>query len=378
MVAISNPQYAKKCLWNLNLLSHPPKVDWINKKAAVKSLYYEGLPYNKQKTYVFAYYATPGSISGNPSMDKNLPGIVFAHGCEGRASQQIVQMWAQNGYAAISMDLEGKGPGSGPYQYSSPPKQYMSYDWNYQAVARIVLAHSLMLSFKEINPEKTYLTGVSLGGDLTCIAAAIDNRFKAAASVFGCGFMYKDGFFKNWYDTKLSGKEQDLWKNSLDPSNYLGHVSIPFLFAATTNDKFYPLDILSDSYHLLNDAHYLFVWPKLVHSEEGAKLAVLKSFFDHYAKGKPQLPEIKTPVINGGEIVVKTSNVNPQSRVFLAYTTDMGPYLNRDWKVEAAQIVGNTFLAKLPSKKITVCAFIYIDGENKDVVLASRLFFAEK
>lgn len=375
---ISNPHDAGECLWDLNRLSHAPKVKWIDREGPVKSLYYEGLPYNGQKTYVFAYYATPGSISGDYTKDHDLPGIVFVHGAECRANDQIVRMWARQGYAAISMSLEGPGPDPDPFKNSPPPKQYMSFVWNYHAVARVILAHSLILSFPETDPERTYLNGVSLGGGLTCIVAALDNRFKAAASIFGCGFMYKDGFFKDWYDKKLSGKAQTIWKNSLDPSNYLGRIRIPFLFVAGTNDKFYPVDILSDSYRLLKKERYFFVWPELIHSEKTASLSILRGFFNHFSKGDPpRLPEIGTPVINGSTIAVKARNVNGRGRAYLAYTTDAGPYAKRNWQTTPARINPNIMIAELPSGKVTACAFVYLylDGRNnkKDMMMASNL-----
>lgn len=65
--------------WDLEALSKAPPVKWLNQKGRIRSLIYQGLPYKGKQTSVFAYYATPGSLSGDPSKDKNLPAIVFAH-----------------------------------------------------------------------------------------------------------------------------------------------------------------------------------------------------------------------------------------------------------------------------------------------------------
>lgn len=48
---------------------------------------------------------------------------------------------------------------------------------------------------KQVDADKTCLTGISWGGYLTCIVAALDNRFKAAAPVYGCGYMDELKFF---------------------------------------------------------------------------------------------------------------------------------------------------------------------------------------
>ncbi len=71
----------------------------------------------------------------------------------------------------------------------------MKRSWTYHAVSSAILAHSLLLSMKQVDADKTCLTGISWGGYLTCIVAALDNRFKAAAPVYGCGYMDELKFF---------------------------------------------------------------------------------------------------------------------------------------------------------------------------------------
>ena len=67
--------------------------------------------------------------------------------------------------------------------------QPVTDQWTYHAVADVILAHSLVLSFPEVDPNRTALTGISWGGYLTCIVAGLDDRFKAAVPVYGCGFL---------------------------------------------------------------------------------------------------------------------------------------------------------------------------------------------
>ena len=59
--------------------------------------------------------------------------------------------------------------------------------WVYHAVASVVRANSFMRSLPDVDPERIGVTGVSWGGFLTCIAASIDDRFRFAAPVYGCG-----------------------------------------------------------------------------------------------------------------------------------------------------------------------------------------------
>ena len=62
--------------WDLKKLSKPPVFKWAQGKE-IRSLYFKSEPYKGKETHVFAYYATPGSLSGDPSKDKNLPAVVL-------------------------------------------------------------------------------------------------------------------------------------------------------------------------------------------------------------------------------------------------------------------------------------------------------------
>ncbi|MCM8530330.1 MAG: hypothetical protein NE330_04150, partial [Lentisphaeraceae bacterium] len=95
--------------WDLELLSTTPEYKWSTGDK-VRSLYYKNLEYKGKTSRVFAYYATPGTLKGDTSQDKNLPGIVLVHGGGGRAFEAWVKLWASRGYAAIAMDLGGCGP----------------------------------------------------------------------------------------------------------------------------------------------------------------------------------------------------------------------------------------------------------------------------
>jgi dienelactone hydrolase len=61
--------------------------------------------------------------------------------------------------------------------------------WAYHAVAAVVLGHSLIRSFPEVDASRIGVTGISWGGYLTCIVAGVDDRFRFAAPVYGCGFL---------------------------------------------------------------------------------------------------------------------------------------------------------------------------------------------
>jgi hypothetical protein len=100
------------------------------------------------------------------------------------------------------MDLEGHypikevGDGAGPRRSTENPgpsrvgvfgdfEKPIEQQWYYHAVAQVVLAHSLIRSFPEVNVDKIGITGISWGGTLTSTVMGVDNRFKFVIPVHG-------------------------------------------------------------------------------------------------------------------------------------------------------------------------------------------------
>ncbi len=140
--------------WDLSDLSRPPHLEWLDREGHVRSLYYQGRAYKGKPTRVFAYYATPATLTGQAVQDHSLPAVVLVHGGGGTGCAEWVEIWAKRGYAAIAMDLAGCGPDrkrladGGPGQ--SDQEKFGDIDqpsddqWTYHAVANVILAHSLM------------------------------------------------------------------------------------------------------------------------------------------------------------------------------------------------------------------------------------------
>ena len=78
-----------------------------------------------------------------------------------------MKLWATRGYAAIAMDLGGCGPNGKRLADGGPDQgddikfraidQPITDQWTYHAVANVILAHSLIRSFPEVDPERTAL-----------------------------------------------------------------------------------------------------------------------------------------------------------------------------------------------------------------------------
>ena len=188
--------------WDVKALEKAPVFEWLDRSGAVHSLLYEAEPYGGKKTRVFAYYASPATLGLAKGAGGRFPGMVLVHGGGGHAFRSWAELYARRGYAAIAMDLggdigEGKDvkrlPDGGP-----PPDHHTKFhlpdspdkdQWTYHAVADVILAHSLIRSFDEVDADRTGVIGISWGGYLTCIVAGLDHRFTAALPMYGCGFL---------------------------------------------------------------------------------------------------------------------------------------------------------------------------------------------
>ncbi|MEK0447575.1 MAG: hypothetical protein RLZZ399_2896, partial [Verrucomicrobiota bacterium] len=265
--------------WNIEALqTQIPAMRWVRQDQPVHSLLYAGEAFRGNPTEVFAFYASPSTVGDAPQGGK-FPGIVLIHGGGGTAFADWVYLWAKRGYAAIAMDLSGSRPidpavdatgtvtgnahaqgtrtrlpNGGP-DHGHPEKfdsigGDTSDDWPFHAVASVMRAHTLLRSFPEVDAEHTAVTGISWGGYTTCLVASLDNRFKAAVPVYGCGFLHEGESVQKPSIDRL-GDRKALWVREYDPSSHLPRCRVPILFVNGTNDVHYVLDSYRKSYALV-------------------------------------------------------------------------------------------------------------------------------
>lgn len=142
----------------------------------LKAIYFDALDWKGKPTKVFAWLGLPENYSGK------VPGIVLVHGGGGTAFKAWVQKWNEQGFAALSIAVEGqidvKDPDSkdrakswkqhewpGPHRHgiygdSSEP---LKDQWMYHAVADTILANSLLRSLPEVDAKKVGVAGISWG-----------------------------------------------------------------------------------------------------------------------------------------------------------------------------------------------------------------------
>jgi len=370
--------------WDLAALSRPPGYEWSDRQGPVWSLYYKGVPYRNHPTIVYAYYASPATLGAKNAEEKTYPAIVLVHGGGGTAFKEWAELWAKRGYAAIAMDLAGCGPlrkrlaNGGPGQ--SDEEKFGAIDrpfydqWTYHAVANVILAHSLIRSFEEVDPGRTAVTGISWGGYLTCIVAGLDNRFKAAVPVYGCGFLHDNSVWLDQF-AKMTPKQKDKWVSLWDPSMYIGSAKMPVFFVNGTNDFAYPLDSYSSTYGLVKGKRNFRITVDMPHSHpHGWAPKEIGLFVDQYLKDGTPLATVKKPQLTDGQVRAEFKSKTALTSASFHYATADTPINKLHWLSVPARIEGNFIVSHAPPDKAATWFFTATD--SRQAVVSSEIVFS--
>ncbi|MBI4557759.1 MAG: acetylxylan esterase [Candidatus Hydrogenedentes bacterium] len=338
-----------KTPWDWTVLSSAPKTFPAEGFPAdgVRSLFFEGPPYHGKPTRVFAWYGAPPDKPG-----ASFPAMVLVHGGGGTAFAEWVRLWTGRGYAAIAMDTCGCVPRGtyGDWEHHAdggPPgwggfgqaDEALEDQWPYHAVADVVLAHSLLRSFPEVDPDRIGITGISWGGYLTCIAAGVDFRFKFAVPVYGCGFLGDNSaWLSNFHD--LGAEKSSKWLAHWDPSVYLPQAAMPILWVTGTNDFAYPMDSLQKTYLLPAGPRTLCIRVRMPHGHggPGENPEEIRVFADSLTGPGPALPEIIGQGRNGRNVWLEYAARTRIVKAELNYTCSRDKWQDRLWETIPAEL----------------------------------------
>lgn len=242
----------------LGELKSPPPVyaaDGFTSVGTIKPIFFEGRSYQGRPTRVFAWLGLPAKSTGK------VPGVVLVHGGGGTAFKEWVQKWNEQGFAAISIAVEGQtderlpeapggakwkrhanaGPArNGIYGDSAAP---LTDQWMYHAVAGTVLANSLLRSLPEVDATRVGVCGISWGGVITSTAVGIDTRFAFGIPIYGCGRL--DHAAENYVRAL---RDNPLYYEVWEPLLRLPRATMPLLWLTGPRDEHYPLDVQQASY----------------------------------------------------------------------------------------------------------------------------------
>ncbi|MDB5083187.1 MAG: hypothetical protein JWN30_73, partial [Bacilli bacterium] len=372
----------REMIWNLDSLSRAPRVfpADLPEQKGVQAIFFEGMPYQGKQTRLFAYYAIPEHHSG-----EKVPGVVLVHGGGGTAFEQWVRIWAERGYAAIAMDLEGHYPGEKvdkiwpAHSWSGPARQDIFADyrlpveeqWMYHAAANVVLANSLLRSFDAVDEKRIGMTGISWGGIICSLVAGLDQRFRFAIPVYGCGYLFEA---QNQYGRAFAnmGADADRVISMWDPSSYLPDAAMPMLWVNSTGDQHFSPEIFTKSYRSVKSRSVLSIQPGMKHSHaHGWAPQEIYAFADSIVQQQLPLPSITR---NEKNIIQAKFTVDTQTSLTnaeLCYTEDRSDWFKANWAVIPAQIdVSNTILAEIPDN----CQAYFLNvTDSRGLVVSSDL-----
>ena len=354
--------------WDLTELYKAPKWEKTDKaaKPGMTGILYSSIPVKDKAVQVFAYYSAPKG----KAPDGGWPAVVCVHGGGGTAFDTWVKSWNDHGYAAISMDLEGHYPinkipkdrKSGRLPTENPGlsrvgvfhdfEKPIDEQWYYHAVAQIILAHSLIRSFPEVNAEKTGITGVSWGGNLTSTTMGVDYRFKFAIPGYGCGFLIGSEGHQGRIIKK--GKHWDTVAKYYDGSAYFSNVKIPTLWVNGTNDYHFSMPATQKSSQAVQGPATIRFGVKMPHGHGPVwRTKECYAFADSIVKGAPALPKVSTPNIQQNKVSAEVTG--EAKSVDLIYTIDKDKiWPDREWKTTKAEINGSQVSATIPKDAIAI------------------------
>lgn len=355
---------SRDAIFDLQRLSKPPAVSPAvdSPSEGVHAIFFEGAPYRGKPTKVFAYYGLPSRDSQFQRAEK-VPGVVLIHGGGGTAFANWVKLWNRRGYAAIAMDVCGcvpvgaygnwqRHPEGGPPGWDASFAQIdepVEDQWQTHAVSAVLLAHSLLRSLPEVDAERVGVTGISWGGYLTCIVSGVDDRFKCAVPVYGCGFL---GDNSVWLPTLASiGKQRaEKWLNRWDPSVYLPKTKTPMLWVNGTNDFAYPMDSWQRSAGLHKPSTLsLRIRMPHGHGVAGENPEEIHVFMNSILAGGAPYPAFEEVQFDERNASARYRSEVKIAKAELCFTKDLGKWQDRKWESLPAKIQDDRVSAEIPA-----------------------------
>ncbi len=345
--------------WQVAQLRTPPKIELSaqstektpNGEVTCQEIFYDSPGPSGRPLRIFAYFAYPASNVG-----AKLPGIIIVHGGTGRADRTAAVEWASRGYAALSMDLPGKGPRREGSRSEGPDMQddlifkmtpSPTDSFLYSAVNSVVRAVSVMASSNQVDPNRIGVVGSSWGGVITLVANGIDNRISAACTIYGAGYITEESCWLAHGNMKhLTPKQVQSWREYFDPSSYLTTQSGKTLFVAATQDGYYPLRPFLKTYQNAKCEKALCLAPNMSHALNDSCKANVVKWFDWALRSGSELPKLKLATA-AGKLKVTATGARPVTEVSI-FTADGTDYEKATWKQTPLEAKDGAWTADAP------------------------------
>ncbi len=336
--------------WDMQALKQVPQHTIDGARFGGLDMYFNGEPYRGKPTRVYSFYMTPPGKGP-------FPAVLLVDSWS--VDENGVEEWTKQGYAVLGVDIEGREP-EGPRIDSGPSSldDRKTNKWTekdivntkaYHGVAAVVRGHSLLASFEDVDPKRVTIVG---DGYTVCVAAAIDDRFRAAVAKGTCDYFHEGspGYERH---LRLDVKSRDVLNQALEATRYLPQVRCPMLFCTKASESGTPLDVFQRCYSAAPaEKRTLSIGIKSppnqrVQELDVEQLLLLKSVLDD---GKP-LARLEPMQRSSSTVQSRFESAAPITDARLNYTYSPGPWLKRIWKTTVAVIDGSTVRAELPPQR---------------------------
>ena len=321
----------------------------------LKAFLVQGKGPNGSAAEFFCYYGVPEGVMPAGGW----PGVVLVHGGSGTAYAKHVKAWTERGFAVLALDWYNRRPLVATTNAPSGKAIVLRKDLpgglrqdHVANVANMVLAHSLLRSFPEVNAERTVFVGLSWGSWYGACVAAVDARFKGCVEIY-CGD-------KNAY---WPTKAQQHFVNG----RFLHAAKVPMWWAVSTNDRNVAPDTSNAGFGECARFDGCALVVNLPHSHIGFGFPSVFRMAAYYAGiDSKRLPKLGVPSLAGG--CLSAEILDPGKGIAfakIAYTTSNDPVTyRRPWNYAPAEVDGTVVRAKIP-KGTVQCFLAAYEGRSR-------------
>ena len=323
--------------WNFAELSRVPayrESPYADSKCAdLQDLLIEGAPVEGKAAEFFVYYGYPAG----PVPEGGYPAVLLVHGGGGTAYPQYAKLWIERGYAVMIMDWYNQRPLTGTEEPSETNVKRLPLEGGRRQlhevnVANMILAHSLLRTLPQVNPERTIFAGLSWGSWYGAMVAAVDPRFRGGIEIY-CGDLKRE-------------------RKSFTNGRFHHAVKVPLYWVAGSNDEDASPLSLQAGFDECAKLENISMVIRLPHSHVGFTFPSCFRMAEYFLKDGPGLPKlgkaqveekrISAPILSQGKGI---------THAILCYTEDANEETThkRLWKSISVQLTEKAVSAELPS-----------------------------
>jgi dienelactone hydrolase len=323
----------------------------------------EPLPGQTQR--IVALFATPersraGSGATALPARSAAPALVLIHDLGETPAVASAKEWAARGYAALALDLPGRGPGRDLSSHSEGPEfteaalfrvtPDPSASYLFHAVAAVVRAEQWLREQPEVDRQRVALVGRGWGAVIARLTAVAEERTKALVLLHAAGNLDSGPAGEGLRG--LPAAERALWRSRFDPTSYAAEDAPAALFVGATGATRFPLDHLVAAARAHRGPRALALSLGAEEELDAPTAAAIRAWLDRALRGTSGAVSPRAVREDGDTVTVELPADAPARAVSLYVADGAGSWSGRTWKeVKATRADDRRFRAILSREK---------------------------